>query len=286
MHSVPATIEMCHGARAVQVSSTQLELSQNEVCEALDQVLASRTFRASNRMKALLKYIVESRLKAKDQPMTEYHIALDVFGRTTSFDPRIDSIVRVEVRRLRSKLRTYFEDEGQGDSIIIELPRGSYVPIIRRSAIAGFSSSRASSPQPEVSIAVLPLLSFDHHKESRLLCDGLTEELIDVLTDTHWVRVCPRTAVVRFKDYSDDIRQIGKRLGVAMLLEGSVRKVGGQLRVSIRLIPAVHGFSQRLGVYNVKMKNALSAQQMISRLIVTDLALRLRRPDLEAAALA
>src|SRR5258708_35954193 len=122
-------------------SNLPFDISEIEIYEQLERILISRTFSGSKRLKEFLKYIVASMLSGEADRLKEYHIALDVFGRTEAFDPGIDSIVRVEVSRLRSKLNSYFENEGQSDRLIIDLPRGTYIPAVRRSIRNSFASS-------------------------------------------------------------------------------------------------------------------------------------------------
>lgn len=97
----------------------------------LAQVLQSRSFRGSPRHRMLLRHLVSRSLAGEVSALKESVIAVEVFGRAaTEFDPRFDSIVRVETRRLRARLIQYFGTEGLESPLYIELPVGSYVPLI------------------------------------------------------------------------------------------------------------------------------------------------------------
>ncbi len=98
---------------------------------AVSRVLASEAFANSKRLQRFLAYIVEKTLAGRVDDVKEYNIALAVFDRDVSFDPRLDSIVRVEARRLRQQLAAYYQGEGLLDRVVIELPRGSYVPVFQ-----------------------------------------------------------------------------------------------------------------------------------------------------------
>jgi hypothetical protein len=120
------------------------------VHQHLEKILASRAFAGANRHKDFLKYVVCRFLEGKNGDLKEYSIALDVFGRQASFDPKIDPIVRVEACRLRSRLNEYQDKEAKDDSLVIELSKRGYVPIIGsypksaisvRRAVAGERSS-------------------------------------------------------------------------------------------------------------------------------------------------
>ncbi len=74
---------------------------------------------------------MEKELREEGTQLNEYLIGIEVYERSSSFDPQIDTIVRTEARRLRSKLKQYYESEGINDSILIEVPKGSYAPTFR-----------------------------------------------------------------------------------------------------------------------------------------------------------
>ena len=94
-----------------------------------DRILAAKLFALSNRMRSLLGYIVDAALEDRADKLKEFTLGIDVFERDESFDPSIDSIVRVEASRLRSKLREYYDSEGKLDPVRIEIPKGHYVPV-------------------------------------------------------------------------------------------------------------------------------------------------------------
>ncbi len=100
-----------------------------EIRSQLDLILRSRAFIQSHRIRRFLQFVVEESLLGQPHRLKEYLIGLEVFDRREAFDPRVDSIVRVEARRLRYKLEEYYRTEGREDGIRIVLRKGSYVPI-------------------------------------------------------------------------------------------------------------------------------------------------------------
>jgi hypothetical protein len=80
-------------------------------------------------LRRFLHFTVEQELKGEGDKLKEYQIGVEVFDRKESYDPRIDPIVRVEASRLRSKLKEYYSNEGREDPVLIEFPKGSYVPV-------------------------------------------------------------------------------------------------------------------------------------------------------------
>src|SRR5712671_5937975 len=106
----------------------------------LDQILRSRAFIQSHRIRRFLQFIVEESLLGQPHRLKEYLIGLEVFDRREAFDPRVDSIVRVEARRLRYKIEEYYRTEGREDSVRIVLRKGSYVPIFEYRSSGGSGS--------------------------------------------------------------------------------------------------------------------------------------------------
>jgi len=115
-----------------------------EIRSQLDLILRSRAFIQSHRIRRFLQFVVEESLLGQPHRLKEYLIGLEVFDRREAFDPRVDSIVRVEARRLRYKLDEYYRTEGREDAIRIILRKGSYIPIFEyRSASNGITPSSA-----------------------------------------------------------------------------------------------------------------------------------------------
>ena len=105
-----------------------MQPSPDEIRHQLDRILASGPFANSDRLKRFLRYVVERTLAGEGDRLKEYVIGSEVFDRDDQYDPRLDSIVRVEAGRLRAKLDEYYVHAGLGDPLIIRLPRGGYAP--------------------------------------------------------------------------------------------------------------------------------------------------------------
>lgn len=96
------------------------------VLTQLDRLLASAGFRASPQLSRFLRYLVESTLRGEGDQLNEYRLGVDVMGRPFSYEPRTNPVVRLEARRLRAKLREYYDLEGRHDPIRIDIPKGGY----------------------------------------------------------------------------------------------------------------------------------------------------------------
>jgi hypothetical protein len=143
----------------------------------LERILESPHFAAADRARKFLRYLVEQTLDDKAQRLKEYTIAVEVFDRDESFDPVTNPSVRVEASRLRRRLELYYLTLGREDPVLIEVPRGSYVPTFRpqadvlhlREAVSALPSALPLDELPAFAvglsgaptIAILPFASLD-----------------------------------------------------------------------------------------------------------------------------
>lgn len=126
--------------------------SDTEIRTALARVISSPGFRSSPRLSSFLSFVVETALSGHSERIKGYTIAVEALGREKDFDPQGNSLVRVEAIRLRRVLEDYYAGPGQHDSLVIKLPRGSYVPTFNRSGLtdrfrAGFKSVLGTARQ-------------------------------------------------------------------------------------------------------------------------------------------
>jgi len=245
----------------------------------LDQLLAVSSFSSSRRRGQLLRYLVEHALAGQAAEVTEYGIALDVFGKPTSFDPRLEATVRVEMSRLRRALSDHYADAGAADPWHIELPARGYLLVITPNqafpaavaeAPAEIGESRAGKrvsrrwlwvaaaaiaavvvllarnggkPQSPIrSIVVLPFQNLTGDVQKDYLADGVTEQLTDALAQNPSLRVVARTSAFQFKGEGVDIRQIGRQLSADGVIEGSLRSTGGRLFLTVQLDRSADGY--------------------------------------------
>jgi len=147
----------------------------------LDRILASKTFSRSPRISRFLTFVVEQTLAGQEDKLKEYLLGVEVFNRMDSFDPRIDSIVRVEARRLRYKLERYYESEGQGDAVIIQFRKGCYVPAFsnRNSIPDDLASEALDIPHINVigNLQAFALFARGRYNLTRWTSEGVAEGL-------------------------------------------------------------------------------------------------------------
>jgi hypothetical protein len=107
------------------------EIAQEAIREEVSRILESPIFVQSDRLGRFLRYTVETTLAGDAETLKEYLIGTDVYQRKPPYHPSVDSIVRSEARRLRSKLKEYYESVGRNDLVLIYFRPGSYVPAFR-----------------------------------------------------------------------------------------------------------------------------------------------------------
>jgi eukaryotic-like serine/threonine-protein kinase len=140
-----------------------------------------------------------------------------------------------------------------------------------RAALAGQAGSSSHSP----SIAVLPFDNLSADKENEYFSDGLAEEIINALTHVPGLKVIARTSAFAFKGKHEDIRRIADTLGVANILEGSVRRAGNRIRVTAQLITAADGSHLWSERYDREMADVFAIQDEIAGAIAAALRVRL-----------
>ena len=131
----------------------------------------------------------------------------------------------------------------------------------------------AAKPAP--SIAVLPFADMSQGGDQAYFCDGIAEEIIGALSRIAGLRVASRTSSFRVRPPTGDSREIGRQLGVRTLLEGSVRKSGGQLRIAVQLIDAVNGFHLWSERYDRQLVDVFAIQDEIAHKVVQSLEVTL-----------
>lgn len=139
-------------------------------------------------------------------------------------------------------------------------------------AVATFAWNRINTANAAPSsLAVLPFVDMSPAKDQEYFSDGLTEEIIDAMSRVPKMRVVARTSVFEFKGKATDIREIGRRLNVTAVLEGSVRKSGDQVRITAQLNRTSDGFHLWSRTYDRPMSDIFSLQREISQSIANQL---------------
>jgi serine/threonine-protein kinase len=259
-----------------QENHINASLSTRSIEDHLQRILASKEFASSARMSRFLRFAVERALSGQSEQLKEYVLGVEVFDRKDSYDPRVDPIVRVEARRLRSKLKSYYAGAGPTE-LIIEFPKGSYAPVFRERTEAEVFSETARAG----AIAVLPFSNLSSEPDTEYFSDGLTEELIHGLTKLDGLMVVAWSSAARLKGQPYDVREIGRQLNVSSVLVGSVRGSSDRLRVTVQLVDTSNGRYLWSESYDRQIEDLFAIQEEISRAIVRTLRLKLIAPSIQ-----
>lgn len=254
--------------------------------DCLGKVLASPLFSASPRQQDLLRYLVNQTLAGQAARLKGYVIGVEVFGRGADFDPAVDAIVRVEVGRLRTRLREYYQGGGQADAMHFDLPKGGYAvqfckgeAATPRPVLATHSVSRQFDDKP--ALAVLPLANLSAEAGQDYFVDGITDTLIFELSRLSGLFVISRQSSFAYRGSSQPSESIAAELGVNYLLEGSVQRVGSKVRVIAQLVDAGSGgqvWSQR---FDRDVQDIFALQDEVTRGVVKALQIRLAPAEAE-----
>jgi len=239
------------------------------VREHLARILASRAFHQGDRLKRFLAFIVSEAIAGHRNELKEYVIGVQVFGKEESFDPRTDPIVRVQARRLRAKLEQYYREEGHGDALIVDLPKGGYAPVFaRREAPAPPKRAAAAAAVDRNTVAVLPFADHTGARDLEYFCRGVREEIVHRLTRLPGLRVLA----------SDEPRASSDPAGdAAMIIGGSVRRSGDRLRLTAQLADGASGCYLWSESIDATVGDAFDGQERMAGAIVRKLEAELTR---------
>jgi TolB-like protein len=196
----------------------------------LERVIASNTFRRSQRHRRFLIHLIRAGLAGQRDQLKEVIIGIEVFDRAMStYDPRRDPIVRVEAGRIRDKLARYYEGEGAGEAFQIVIPIGNYLPLFVRRKVGSHAA------QHTYSLAVLPFSNFSGDADDASFSLGLADQLIDTIGRVPGLKVVARLSAMKARDVGMDLKGVGKLLGVSHVIEGSVQRSGSRIRCIAQL---------------------------------------------------
>jgi serine/threonine protein kinase len=158
---------------------------------------------------------------------------------------------------------------------------GSKIPPVEKKPAPGTAREAVETCELRQSIAVLPFKDMSPQHDQDYFCEGLAEEIINALAQVKGLRVAARTSSFSFKGKESDIRDIGRLLSVASVLEGSVQKAGNRLRVTVQLINIADGFHLWSERFDRNIKDIFAVQDEISVAVVEKLKVDLREGEKE-----
>lgn len=254
-------------------SSDQTSIHAALAPETLDKVLGHPIFQASSQISRMLAYLVEETLKGRGEYLKEYSIGVDVFNRSKDFNPRADSIVRVEAARLRSKLEEYYAGDGRHDPVRFAIPKGSYVAEFlppRRTEETADAATRK-----KLSLAILPFHRIGTTPTQNEQLEGFVFALTTDLSRQPGLSVLAGMTTLAYQSAGKLADSVAEELGVSHLLTGCALRMNEVLRITLELVDGNTGrivWSER---YHTDEHNLLAVQDKISANITPTLAAKL-----------
>jgi TolB-like protein len=234
-----------------QTDSTEATLSSDPLDtiailarRQLARMLQSRIFVHSEKLSRFLRFIVEHVIDGNQKHLKEYVIGSEVYDRRPPYSPTQDSIVRTEARRLRGKLKEYYETEGKDDPIYVYLRPGSYIPVLQyKEALVGGQSAMEASAPPSAraaatTIAILPFRDISGSPLSSTYARGIPDELAYSLMQKESCRVISPASMAYFSAREHDVASAMSKVGAQIAYEGSVREEGNHIRVTATIVDA------------------------------------------------
>ena len=240
--------------------------AEKRIRRQLERVLASRVFQQVDRLKRFLSFIVVETLAGRRSELKEYVVGVQVFGKEESFDPRTDPVVRVQARRLRARLAQYYQEEGQADEVVIDLPKGGYTPIFtRRDSVTHQRRSIGVALLSRNTVAVLPLSDHSATQDLDYFCKGVREEIVHRLASLGALRVHawdPSEAA------GGDPRESPNKANVATVISGSVRTLGDKVRVTVQIVDGATGCYLWSESIDSVLSDAFGVQERVAQTLV------------------
>jgi TolB-like protein len=208
-------------------------IDTNEVCNSLEQMLNSAIFKRASRMCRLMRYLVEQSLHGSRRDVSEYAIGLEVFDRNPStYYPGEDPVVRVQMGRLRDRLREYYANAGVQSAIHFSIPLGNYRLLIQR------KNKEMEGAQMNVLISVIPLQYDATDVPGQSFARGVNEELYYRLYQIFGSQMISHTSLNHLVHSNLPTELPGTDATPAYLMEGSVRIDAETVKIGVRLIEA------------------------------------------------
>jgi len=223
-------------------------LAHDAIRAQFDRILASPEFHATDRMRDFLRFVVEEKLAGRSHRLKGYTIAVEVFGRGDDFDATHDPIVRIQAGRLRRALERYYLVAGVRDPVLIDIPKGRYVPrFVARSVppettrMAPFSAGGTERGSFGPTLAVLPFENLTGDPDQQPLTVGLTEELVTELSRFQDISVLGCHIARQPPDLPADPIEMARTMGARFVLMGAVRRDAESVKVSAHLSDLANG---------------------------------------------
>ncbi len=223
------------------------ELVENSIRKQLDNICNSSIFEKKKILCKFLRHVVDETLEGRENQIKGLTLGLEVFDKGEDFDPQYDSLVRINAGRLRRALRMYYKGSGKNDDIIIQIPKGAYVPVFKENdqkITEGTSKTRSGPFTGNISdkphIAILPFKNNSGNPKFDYLSYGLVEELTIELTSYEDLIVYDCVPGSNSLYTHSDINAFIRERNIHYVLDGSVLQSGDHVSFLVKLTDVIN----------------------------------------------
>jgi TolB-like protein/Tfp pilus assembly protein PilF len=225
---------------AIHSVHEQIPLSA-EISLQLARISNSKQFSNKALLRRFLVYVVEETIAGRINEIKEYTIGTRALGRPADFNPQFDACVRIHAGRLRQTLETYYHNNGKGDPIRIQIPKGSYIPVFSfvptgpSPAVKSQDGPHAAPLLNKLTIAVLPFQNLSSEAGKHFFADVIGEQLSTEISHCRNISVISYYSARLFAGRLTDLKQLFTQYGVHYALTGSVQLVDDNIRINVQL---------------------------------------------------
>jgi TolB-like protein len=236
-----------------------IPVSEEIVRKELSLILGFHEIRNSQILSKFIEFVVEKKLSGKEDEIKEYTIAVMGLGKSSDFNPQLDASVRIHAGRLRKILAQYYQEKGKDNPILINIPKGSYIPVFTsRNTLNGHDhiiaagsalntmenkpvDSEHQEPPKKPVLAVLPFHNLSPEKSKDYFVAGIGEQMSTDLARFQNISVISYFSTTSYNAELKDLQEMKEKVNIDYVLTGSVRFMNEMVKLNVQLILAENG---------------------------------------------
>lgn len=219
---------------------TVKRITNEEIFTELEAVLKYNSLKSSPVLTKFLKYVVEQTVKENQHYIKEYSIAVNVLNRSADFNSNDDAVVRIHAGRLRRVLNEYYLTDGQNNTVMIDMPKGSYIPLfIRRTKIPTAESLPNNNLKPV--IAIFPFKSILQNKNLTIISELLCGELSAELSRFEEIAVIGQFSKEMISKIDQNTLEAANEMGADFIVTGNLKHNNEKLQIRLNLLNSSTG---------------------------------------------
>jgi len=231
-------------------------ISAELVRKALSQILNFGEISNAPILSKFLQFITDKKLLGQEDEIKEYTIGVEALGKPGDFNPQLDASVRIHAGRLRQVINRYYMGPGMNDELIIDIPKGSYIPVFRlrdsQAPPGNVSEDQHSQTKPtngnnhsngfgKPVLAVLPFHNLSSENTKDYFVAGIGEQLSTDLARFQNLSVISYYSTYKYDSALKDLQEMKKTIAIDYVLTGSVRFINETVRLNVQLVLAENG---------------------------------------------